>query len=76
MVNIIIPFLFQQVDYVPADALKSGNEYGVSLLHPAGRMWFVQMMACIRAEILKRELPELPKWESNVDGDAPNPDKL
>ena len=56
--------LFQQVEYVPQGALESGKEYGVSLLHPQGRTWFVQMMACIRAEILKRDLPVSPKWES------------
>ena len=69
-------FLFQQVDYVPVNALKPDKQYGVSLLHPDGRTWFVQMMACIRVEILKRQLPEAPKWESNADGSPPNPEGL
>ena len=64
------------------DALKPGEDYGVSLLSPLGRTWFVQMMACIRAEILKREIPKrelppsLPKLKSDAIEKDPDPSKL
>ena len=48
----------------------------MSLLDPDNRLWFVQMMACIRAEILKRELPESQKWESEANGEKADPDEL
>ena len=74
-----VVYFLQQVEHVPMDALTAGEDYGVSLLDPDNRLWFVQMMACIRADMLKRELPDLPKWVSNADvedHDDPDPTKL
>ena len=68
VVNIFVPFLFQQVEYTPKPALEAGDTYGMSLLSPMNRDLFVRTMACIRAEILKRELPDSPKWKSKKDG--------
>ena len=64
------------------DALKPGEDYGVSLLSPKNRLWFVQMMACIRAEILKREIPKCefpsssPKPKSDAIEKDADPSKL
>ena len=69
-------FLFQQVAYVPKSALSPSGRYGVSLLSPAGRTWFVQMMSCIRAEILTRVHPEALKWESDADDEDHDPEEL
>ena len=71
-----MPFLFQQVEYVPKTALKSGEDFGVSLLDPDNRLWFVQIMACIRAKILTHPMPEAPVWESNAVGKKADPSNL
>ena len=68
VLGVFLPFLFQQVEYTPRHALEAGNEYGISLLTPTNRELFVSTMDCIRGEILKRDLPESPKWESKKDG--------
>ena len=49
-----------QIDYTPKGALSDG-EHGVSVMSASGRDWFVRMMACIRVEMLARELPPAPK---------------
>ena len=57
LIVFIVLLPFDQVHYVPIGALQPGKGHGVTLLNPEGRTWFVQMMSCIRAEILKRALP-------------------
>ena len=60
------------------DALDAGNEYGVSLLRPKNRLWFVRMMACIRAEMLKRKVPapEPAHFKTRKPGEAVPKDDL
>eukprot|EP00754_Rhynchopus_humris_P031511 Rhum_TRINITY_DN15340_c1_g3::Rhum_TRINITY_DN15340_c1_g3_i2::g.149655::m.149655 len=72
----VVPEPKLQVDYLPKHALDASGKYGVSLLHPVGRDLFVRMMACIRAEILKREVREPVPFKTQKSGEAPDFDNM
>eukprot|EP01059_Diplonema_ambulator_P035587 TRINITY_DN842_c1_g3_i2.p2 TRINITY_DN842_c1_g3~~TRINITY_DN842_c1_g3_i2.p2 ORF type:complete len:222 (+),score=49.96 TRINITY_DN842_c1_g3_i2:167-832(+) len=72
----VIPETKLKVCYTPKHALETGEEYGVSLLSQKNRLWFVKMMACIRAKILNTPAEAPTRFVSKKAGKDANPEDL